>query len=185
MASKVIAEGKGTAERLDAEAIELKKRFANVKAGIESIEKIMGSDDKKQVNEGFFQLNRLSSQLEDIEKKVIEKVAAFTDLKRALVRADTDNRHYKPIYHREVDVIKDEKDRLDAEIKKLMGEVEDRDLARKYEEINDLAVMSGEINKEFCQACGSSMPLALMEIVKSRGWTVCETCGRIVYANPN
>ncbi|MDR0384438.1 MAG: hypothetical protein LBH47_03910 [Christensenellaceae bacterium] len=185
MALKVIADGKHSAERLDLEAIELRKRFINVKAAIENVEKMKDSDDKKEMNEGFFKLNRLGSQLEDIEKKIIEKAAAFTDLKRALVKADADNKHFKPIYHREAAAIKDEKGRLDLSIKQLMEKIEDRDLVRRYEEISDLAMVSGETNKEFCQACGSSMPLALMEIVKSRGWTTCETCGRIVYANPN
>jgi predicted nucleic acid-binding Zn-ribbon protein len=131
-------------------------------------------------------INTAEGQIEQIAKGITNKTRAFEDVKAAVTRAQTTIKALTPQHEKQLEQIKPQLDTVDAEMQKIAKEI-DKTLLEKYK--NRRRTESGgratdiviPLNHNRCSGCRVEMPLNLIHNIDTKGYIICEECGKIIF----
>lgn len=131
-------------------------------------------------------LSTLESQLSEIERRIIQKNNTFKstsfDVAKTSSILTSLTKKYDEAKKQEAPKIQSLKQQFDEKVKG----VDDKLLARyrairesKGNDTKDVVVPLTLDNR--CQGCFMEVPVAMINKIKTDGWTTCSECGRIIY----
>ncbi len=191
-ANQTIADSKKNLLQLEADAKNLKDNYEKLSKIITDTVALVKkanqtkSQDMGEYGEYLSKLSLFESQLADIERKIIEKSAAFKSATVSVVKASEfvkkNSQTYEQQKQKAAVQIKD----LEAKFVAATQGIDEKLLAKyqavrknKAGDIKDVLVPLTADKR--CQGCYMDVPAAITSKILADGWAVCEECGRIIY----
>lgn len=144
------------------------------------------SEDLELYSNYLSKLSMLEGQLSDIERRIMQKTATFKNTTVDVAKASAMLKNVTKAYE---DVKLAGAPKIQALEKEFNEKVQgvDEKLLTKYRairkskgsDVKDVVVPLTGDNR--CQGCFMDVPVAMVNKIKTNGWTTCDECGRIIY----
>ena len=144
------------------------------------------SEDAALYSDFLTKLTMLQGQLADIESRIAQKTAAFKTTSLDVAKASGVLKTLIQKYEAVKKIGEPKIKALEQEFAEKTKGINEKLLAKyafarksKGNDIKDVVVPLTVDN--CCQGCFMNLPVAMVNKIKSEGWTVCDECGRIIY----
>ena len=144
------------------------------------------SEDLELYSSYLSKLSMLEGQLSDIERRIMQKTATFKNTTVDVAKASAMFKNISKMYE---DAKAEGAPKILALEKEFNEKVQgvDEKLLIKYRairkgkgnDVKDVVVPLTVDNR--CQGCFMDVPVAMVNKIKTNGWTSCDECGRIIY----
>lgn len=191
-ATQTINNSKDSLLQLEAEAKTLQdnyQKLAKIVADtLAQVEKANAghSEDLDLYNELLLKLTKLEGQLSEIERRIVQKTNMFKTTSLDVAKASAMLKNISKMYEDAKSASAPKIQTLEQEFNKMVQGVDEKLLTKyravrksKGDDIKDVVVPLTVDNR--CQGCFMDVPVAMVNKIKTNGWTTCDECGRIIY----
>lgn len=191
-ANQTIADSKKNLLQLETDAKSLKENYEKVsKIVADTVALVKKANQTKSNDMGEYgdylsKLSILESQLADIERKIMEKSAAFKSATVSAVKASEFVKKNSQLFEQQKQKTADQVKVLDEQFDAAIKGVDEKLLAKykavrksKAGDVKDVLVPLTADKR--CQGCYMDVPAAITSKISADGWATCEECGRIIY----
>ena len=144
------------------------------------------SEDLELYSNYLSKLSMLEGQLSDIERRIMQKTTTFknttVDVAKASGMLKTISKAYEDAKAAGAPKIQ----ALEKDFNEKVQGIDEKLLAKyratrksKGNDVKDVVVPLTGDNR--CQGCFMDVPVAMVNKIKTNGWTTCDECGRIIY----
>ncbi|MCM1404481.1 MAG: C4-type zinc ribbon domain-containing protein [Prevotella sp.] len=144
------------------------------------------SEDLELYSNYLSKLSMLESQLSDIERRIGQKSAAFKTTTVDVAKASAVLKNISKKYEDAKGAGAPKIQALEQQFNDKVQGVDEKLLAKyravrksKGSDTKDVVVPLTVDNR--CQGCYMEVPVAMINKIKTDGWTTCDECGRIIY----
>ena len=191
-ANQTINNSKASLLQLESEAKTLQdnyKKIAKIVADtLAQVEKANAghSEDLELYSNYLSKLSMLEGQLSDIERRIVQKTATFKSTTVDVAKASAMLKNITKMYEDAKGAGAPKIQALEQQFNEKVKDVDEK-LLTKYRAIRkskgsdtkDVVVPLTADNR--CQGCFMDVPVAMVNKIKTDGWTTCDECGRIIY----
>lgn len=190
--NQTINNSKASLLQLESEAKVLQdsyQKLAKIVAGtLEQVEKANAShsEDLELYSDYLSKLSTLESQLSDIERRIVQKTAAFKSTTMDVAKASAMLKNITKMYEDAKGKGAPKIQALEQQFNEKVRGVDEKLLAKyrairksKGGDTKDVVVPLTADNR--CQGCYMDVPVAMVNKIKTDGWVTCDECGRIIY----
>lgn len=131
-------------------------------------------------------LSMLEGQLSDIERRIMQKTNAFKNTTVDVAKASAMFKNISKVYDDAKMAGAPKIQALEKQFNEMVQGVDEKLLAKyrairksKGNDVKDVVVPLTGDNR--CQGCFMDVPVAMVNKIKTNGWTACDECGRIIY----
>lgn len=147
------------------------------------------SEDTGEYGDYLSNLSFLEGQLAELERKILEKTAAFKNTSLAAKNATEFTRKAQQVFADQKKSIAGKLQELDQKFAAATTDIDEK-LLTKYKAIRkskggDAKDVVVPLTDNRCLGCYMEVPMAIISKINTTGWAVCEECGRIIYKNAN
>ena len=191
-ANQTIADSKKNLLQLEADAKSLKENYEKVSKIVTDTVALVkkanqaNSNDMGEYGDYLSKLSILESQLADIERKIMEKSAAFKNTTVSVVKASEFVKKNSQLFEQQKQKTAAQVKVLDEQFDAAIKGVDEKLLAKykavrksKAGDVKDVLVPLTADKR--CQGCYMDVPAAITSKISADGWATCEECGRIIY----
>lgn len=191
-ANQTISDSKDSLLRLESEAKTLQDSYQKlskiVADTLAQVEKAnAGHSEDLELYSGYLsKLSTLESQLSEIERRIIQKTAAFKTTSMDVAKASAMLKNITKMYEDAKGAGAPKIQALEQQFNEKVQGVDEKMLAKyrairksKGSDTTDVVVPLTGDNR--CQGCFMDVPVAMVNKIKTAGWTTCDECGRIIY----
>ncbi len=183
---------KENAVQLALKAEKLKENYQKCAQNVARIFAELEQAQKKQSEDiDFYEgcksnLNLFTTQLQEISKSIESTVDDFKLAMRDRKQSNERREALTQKYEAEVSAVKPKIHELEQQFNEKVQGIDEKILAKyravrknKGNDIKDVVVPLTGDNR--CQGCFMDVPGAMVNKIKTDGWTICDECGRIIY----
>ena len=144
------------------------------------------SEDLEVYSNYLSKLSMLEGQLSDIERRIIQKTSTFKNTTMDVAKASAVLKNITKMYDDAKNAGAPKIQALEQQFNEKVQGVDEKLMARyravrksKGNDVKDVVVpLTGDHR---CQGCFMDVPVAMVNKIKTNGWTTCDECGRIIY----
>ena len=144
------------------------------------------SDDLELYSNYLSKLSMLEGQLSDIERRIVQKTATFKNTTVDVAKASNMMKTISKSYEESKAQSAPKFQALENQFNEMVQGLDEKLLAKyrairksKGNDAKDVVVPLTGDNR--CQGCFMDVPVAMVNKIKTNGWTTCDECGRIIY----
>ena len=144
------------------------------------------SEDLELYSDYLSKLSTLESQLSEIERRIVQKTAVFKSTTVDVAKASAMLKNITKMYEDAKGAGAPKIQALEQQFNEKAHGVDEKLLAKyrairksKGGDTKDVVVPLTADNR--CQGCCMDVPVAMVNKIKTDGWTTCDECGRIIY----
>lgn len=144
------------------------------------------SEDLELYSNYLSKLSMLEGQLSDIERRIVQKTTTFKNTTVDVAKASGMLKNISKVYEDAKTAGAPKIQALEKEFAEKVQGVDEKLLAKyrairksKGSDTKDVVVPLTGDNR--CQGCFMDVPVAMVNKIKTNGWTTCDECGRIIY----
>jgi predicted nucleic acid-binding Zn-ribbon protein len=144
------------------------------------------SDDLELYSNYLSKLSMLEGQLSDIERRIVQKTATFKNTTVDVAKASNMMKTISKSYEESKAQSAPKSQALENQFNEMVQGLDEKLLAKyrairksKGNDAKDVVVPLTGDNR--CQGCFMDVPVAMVNKIKTNGWTTCDECGRIIY----
>ena len=146
-----------------------------------------GNSEDLELYSGYLsKLSMLEGQLSDIERRIMQKTAMFKNTTVDVAKASTMLKNISKSFEDAKAASAPKIQALEKEFNEKVQGIDEKLIAKyrairksKGSDVKDVVVPLTGDNR--CQGCFMDVPVAMINKIKTNGWTTCDECGRIIY----
>lgn len=193
IAKKKVQDSEKTAKQLVDYFESAKKYLSDINKKVSEIEKAIESGNLDKVQNLTDELNKLKNKLIELEEKIVERKKLAEGVIKNYESANDYGRKIKNIYTAATQRQNALRNKIEPEINKLKAKLKELEPDIDSEIMNRYKSLTAEHkypafveayldDKVFsCRGCGIALSKTNSSVLTEKGYTVCESCRRIIY----